>query len=143
MTTYYCSTCASARGLKSGIDFNDPLGTTGQVVKFKRHTSTSGVSADPVRTVFDSTGTSVYFQRIEATITNGFVALTGTRKNIGFVPSTGSALGRKFVRGVETLPQPDVLLAVKTSQSSGLHLFLENSSKYSGARCAGCGGSLW
>ena len=100
MTTSYCSTCASARGLTSGIDFSNPLGTTGQLAKFTRHTSTSGVSVDPVRTVFDSTNTSVYFQRIEATITQGFVTLTGNRKNIGFVPSTGSALGRKFVRGV-------------------------------------------
>ncbi|SRR6266550_1134660 len=143
MSTYYCSTCASARGLKSGIDFRNPLGTTGQVVKFNKHTSTSGSSGDPVRTVFDSTDTGLYVQRIEATIIYGFVELAGARMNIGFVPSTGSALGRKLVRGVERRPQPDALVAVNTSRSTGLHLFLENSSKYSGARCAGCGGSLW
>ena len=143
MTTYYCSTCASERGLKGGIDYSDPLGTAGQVAKLTRHTSTCGSSRDPVRTTFDSTDRALYVQRIEATIIYGFVELTGRRKNIGFVPSTGSALGRKYVWGVEASPQPDALLAVNTSRSTGLHLFLENSSKYSGARCAGCGGSLW
>jgi hypothetical protein len=143
MTTYYCSTCAGSRGLKSGIDFSNPLGTPGQLSKFNKHTSTSGASGEPVRTVFDSTNTSVYCQWIEATITYGFVELAGSRKNIGFVPSTGSALGRKLIWGVERQPQPDGLLAVNTSRSTGLHLFLENSSKYSGALCARCGGSLW
>ncbi len=143
MTICYCSPCASARGLKSGIDLSDPLGSPGQLAKLTRHTSTSGSSRDPVRTKFDSTDTALYVQRIEATIVYGFVELTGGRKNIGFVPSTGSALGRKYVWGVETWPQPDALLAVNTSRSTGLHMFLENSSKYSGPRCAGCGGSLW
>jgi hypothetical protein len=141
MGTCYCSTCANARGLKMGIDGSNPLGTTGQRAKFGKHTTTSGSSNEIVRTVFSSTHSSDYVARTQATITFGFVQFLGRRKNIVYVPSTGSALGVKLVGGVE-VSRPDAIVAVNTSQSTGLHIFLEDSSKYSTSRCVnGC--KLW
>ncbi len=142
MTTFYCSTCANARGLKSGIDASNVLGTSYQGDKFRKHTSTSGSSMDPVRTVFDSGSTAHYAQCIEATITYGFVELRGQQKNIAFVPSRGSALGVKLNWGVEA-SKPDTVVVVKTSEATGIHAFLEDSSKYSVQPCALCGGALW
>lgn len=142
MTTFYCSTCANARGLKSGIEASNLLGTTYQADKFRKHTSTSGSSMDAVRTVFDSKSTAYYAQCIEATIAYGFVELKGQQKNVLFAPSAGSALGVKLNWGVEA-SKPDTVVLVKTSEASGIHAFLENSSKYSRQACAHCGGALW
>ena len=141
MRTFYCSTCAQATGLKSDIETSNPLGTTGQLDKFRKHTNTSGASREPVRTVFDSTQTTDYLKCIQATITYGFAELQGKRKNILFVPSTGSALGIKYNWGVRA-SRPDTIVLVKSSESTGLHAFLEDSSKYSGYCCVnGC--ALW
>jgi hypothetical protein len=99
--TYYCSSCASALGLKAGIDTSNLLGTPYQGGKFGKHTSTSGSSREPVRTVFDSKSTADYAKCIILAIDRGFVELDGQRKNICFPPSTGSALGVKLNWGVE------------------------------------------
>ena len=141
MGTFYCSSCAQAKGLKSGIDTSNPLGTTSQLDRFRKHTTTSGASRDPVRTVFDSTHTTDYAKCIQATIAHGFVEVQRNRKNILFVPSTSSALGIKYNWGVPA-SRPDTIVVVKASDTTGLHAFLEDSSKYSGRRCVnGC--VLW
>ncbi len=142
MARYYCPAHADALGLKAGIDTSDLLGTTYQREKHAKHTSTSGSSSEGVRTVFDSNSTAYYAECIRATITHGFVELTGQRKNILFVPSTGSALGVKLNWGVEA-SKPDTIVVVKTSQASAIHAFLDNSSNYSTSRCAQRGCALW
>jgi len=68
--------------------------------------------------------------------------LRGQQKNIAFVPSRGSALGVKLNWGVEA-SKPDTVVVVKTSEATGIHAFLEDSSKYSVQPCALCGGALW
>ena len=142
MATLYCSTCATSRRLKAGIDTSNVLGTTYQQNKFRKHTSTSGSSVDRVRTVFDSASTAYYAECVKATITYGFVELNGQRKNILFAPSAGSAIGVKLSWGVEA-SKPDTVVVVNTSKATGIHAFLENSSKYSKQLCAHCCGPLW
>jgi hypothetical protein len=140
--TYYCPSCANSLGLKSGIDTTNLLGTTYQLGKFGKHTSTSGSSRDPVRTVFDSKSTADYAKCITETIALGFVEIRGTQKNICYPPSTGSALGHKLNWGVEA-SKTDTVVVVNTSQATALHAFLENSSNYSTGRCAKGGCRLW
>jgi hypothetical protein len=140
--THYCSSCAHALGLKSGIDATNLLGTSYQVGKFNKHTSTSGSSAEAVRTVFDSNSTQDYGKCIDAAIKYGFVQLQGLRKNILFPPSTGGALGVKLNWGIEA-SRPDTIVVVNSSQATGIHAFLDNSSNYRERRCARCGRSLW
>ena len=138
---YYCSSCASALGLKSGIDTRNLLGTPYQVGKFRKHISTSGSSREPVRTIFDSKSTADYAKCINLAIDRGFVELDGQRKNICFPPSTGSALGVRLNWGVAC--KADAIVVVKTSQATVIHAFLDNSSNYSTSRCAKGGCNLW
>jgi|SRR5437899_10156322 len=140
--TYYCSSCAHTLGLKSGIDATNLLGTTYQLGKFGRHTSTSGSSSEPVRTVFDSKSTADYAKCITETIALGFVQIKGTQKNICYPPSTDSSLGLKLNWGVAA-SQPDTIVVVNTSRATGIHAFLDNSSNYSTSRCAKSGCNLW
>jgi len=138
MTTFYCSTCAHAGGLKAGIDTDNVLRSPYQRGKHVKHTSTSGSSQETIRTVFDSTSTMYYAECIRAAVTHGFVEVNGQQKNILFTPSLGSALGVKLDWGVEA-SKPDTIVVVKTSEPTGIHAFLENSSKYSTGRCVnGC-----
>ncbi len=140
--TYYCSTHAAALGLKAGIDTSNLLGTTYQRDKRVKHTSTSGSSSEPVRTVFDSKSTADYAKCIEEAITYGAVQLQGARKNLLYPPSTSSALGTRLNWGVEA-SKPDTIVVVNTSQATRIHAFLENSSNYSTCRCAKGGCALW
>ncbi len=140
MSKFYCPACGKALGFKGGIDASNVLATTYQQDKHDKHTTPA--TSHRVQTVFDSTSTQYYAQCIDEAIDLGFVEIDDLgRKNVLFCPSTGSSIGQKYKWG-QLQSQPDTVVVVKTSEKTGIHAFLEDSSNYSGYRCANCGGPL-
>jgi hypothetical protein len=79
---------------------------------------------------------------IELAVSEGFAEIEAGRKNICYPPSTDSCPGVKLSRGIEA-SRPDTIVVVNTSQAGSFHAILENSSYYSGCRCAHWGAALW
>ncbi len=87
---------------------------------------------------FDSKTTQYYADCLVQANEKGAVEIDDQqRRNVVFCPSTGSSLGSKFKWG-RLASLPDTVLVVKTSASSQINGFLEDSSKYTDRRCVRC-----
>ena len=112
------------------------LGSEYQRAKHKKHTLPS--SSHPLQTVFDSNRTAYYDDCIRETYARGALEIDSRGTNLIFCPSTGSDIGSKYKWGKEASRQ-DTVIAVKTSDPTGVHAFLKASSQYSAVRCTRCG----
>lgn len=138
MPTYYCHSCASKLGHLNPAYTTQPLGTTYQLGKFMKHTV-----PDPtldIQSVFDSADTQKYADHIVQASLSGSVEFDDLgRRNV--IWAAGEQTGFQYANGNLVQPQ-DAVKVVLSSETGRIHAYPQNTTNFSTAPCADCGGPV-
>src|SRR5262245_34709368 len=128
--------CASCRYEMSYAypSVTDPLGTTGQQDKWRKHTSASSLYER--QSVLNDSSSSYYGSVVKLTLLKG--VFDSRDNSITHTPSANSSLGWFFRYGIPQY-ELDTLKVVGLSHTTGLHLYLTDSKIYIPNRCHFCG----
>ena len=138
MPTHYCHKCGAALGYLNPAYTSEPLGTTYQLDKFMKHTIPD--PKYPIQSVFATDSTQKYADYIVQSSLSGSVEFDDqNRRNI--IWAAGEETGFLHKDGVLQQPQ-DAVKVVLSSETGKIHALPQNTTDFSTARCANCGGPV-
>ncbi len=138
MPSYYCHKCAATLGHLNPAYTSEPLGTTYQLAKFIKHTLPD--EKYEIQSVFASDSTQKYADYLVQSSHSGSVELDD-RNHRNIIWAAGEETGFLYKDGVLQQPQ-DAVKVVLSSETGKIHAFPQNTTTFSTAMCAKCGGPV-